>query len=208
MAFSVAVLNLGYLILISATLTRQVQWLRGMLIVGAVAFVAYGALTSNWTMLGWNSVIGVLHGRQLLHLMRARRAVVLSAEEDALRQVLCPELDRFDFYAWWSMGENRVVCDEELTVRDRQQNELFLVLDGVVDVLVDGGVVTRSTNELVGELSYLSRKPASATAMANGSVTIRAWRHTHLDALDQLNPSAAAGLQRLLSGAIAGKVVS
>ncbi len=87
-----------------------------MLVAGAIGFVAYGAINDITSMVVWNIIIGVLHGRQIIRFMLARRAVNLSAEDERFRRALFPRLDRFDFHSLWSMGIDDRYRDVRLTL--------------------------------------------------------------------------------------------
>ncbi len=205
---SVLILNLAYLALVSSTFFRRVLWLRAMLVAGAIGFVAYGAINGITSMVVWNIIIGVLHGRQLLRFVLARRAVELSEEDERLRVALFPRLDRFDFHSLWSMGIDDEFVDVRLTVAGQPSHAVYLILDGIVEVRAGEAVVAElGPGALVGEISFVADGVASADTFTIGRVRVREWDQTRLATLDQLNPTAARALQLYIGQDLAKKLL-
>ena len=207
MAPSTLIINLAYVALLSATFTRRILWLRLFLITGAVGFITFGALTQNWSMLGWNIVTGSLHGRQLMRYVMARRAVSLSADDERHRSDLFPELDRFDFSSLWSMGDTVTYDGESITRLAEVHGRIGVVLDGTVSVVRPGSEQVRlGPGALIGEMTFVGGGAATADVRAEGVVTMRQWEHERLATLDQLNPVAGRALHAFLERDLLAKI--
>lgn len=208
MEASTIILNLAYIGLVSATFTRTILWLRGMLVAAAIGFVAFGLLTDLTSMVVWNVITGSLHTAQIVRYVRGRRGVVLSDEDEQIRSTLFPSLDRFDFFTMWSMGEETDYRDgSQLTTVGEPLSALGLLLDGEVDVRRAGESLNRITaGSLVGEVSLASGGSATADTFAVGAVRMREWQRQVLTTLDQLNPNAARALRTCISRELAARV--
>jgi hypothetical protein len=202
------VLNLAYAVLVSSTMTRRILWLRGALVVAGVMFVVYGIMTDNWTMIFWNSVTSVLHSWQAVRYVQSRRQLTLSDADERVRQTYFADVDPFDFHSLWTMGETREYHEVPLTSEGEEQTKLMLVLDG--QALVDMGgrqVGLLHRGDLLGEMSFVSGSPATATVLASGAVVVREWDHDRLHTLDHLNPSAASALRKKIQENLAEKLL-
>lgn len=202
------VLNVAYLVLVSATFTRRILWLRGALVVSAALFVAFGLLTENWTMVFWNALAGLLHGRQAHRYIRSQRGLDLSPAEAAIRAAWFPDVDSFDFQTLWTMGETNDYHLTALASEGEAQTSLMLILEGsaVVDVGGDEVGIVKS-GDLVGEMSFISGAPANATVTCQDTVRVREWDQERLRALDHLNPSAASALRGRIQDNLAQKLI-
>lgn len=207
MAASTFVINIAYIALFSSTFTRRLVWLRAFLIVGSVAFITFGIMVENWSMVGWNIVTGSLHSRQLALYVLSRRRLSLTADDELVRKTLFPDLDAFDFSSLWSMGETVRYTDELMTTHGEEHGRIGVVLDGTVRVERPAEEhVELGNGALVGELTYVRGGGATADARAIGTVTLREWPHDRLATLDQLNPAAGRALHRFLERDMAAKV--
>jgi Cyclic nucleotide-binding domain len=207
MSLSTLVINVAYMSLLASTLTRSVPRLRVFLIAAAVCFVVFGLMVGNWSIVGWNTLIGLMNGRQLVGHLRARHQTALSASDDAFRRRWFAELDPFDFASLWSMGEDAESCDERMIRAGAANDTTALVIEGTVDVHRNGQVTRLGAGSLVGEISFVAGTPATADVDAVGSVRVRQWSHERLRTLDQLNPAASRAFHRFIERDLTRKVL-
>jgi CRP-like cAMP-binding protein len=206
MSGATILLNVAYTVLLSASFFRSLLRLRIVLIVGAIGFVAYGLVQSNATIALWNGLNASLHGVQLAKLMRARRSVELTPEEEELRHRYFPEMSPFDFFAWWSLGRPERI-EGTITEQGTDQVDLVLILSGKVSVDVDGrDVAVRGPGDFIGEASLFSGGQATATVRTIGPIEARVWEHRQIRTLDELNPGSARAVQACLSRSLVDKI--
>jgi CRP-like cAMP-binding protein len=204
---STLVINAAYIGIFSSTFMRTVTRLRICLFVSSLCFVAFGSIVSNWSMVGWNVVIGLMNAQQLIREAIARRRTVLSADEEAYRRRWFGELDSFDFASMWSMGEDVVLHDERMIDAGTTNTATSMVIEGTVDVHRPDQVVRLNAGSLVGEMSFVTGTPATASVDAVGTVRVRQWSHERLRTLEQLNPRASRAFHRLIEQDLARKVI-
>jgi CRP-like cAMP-binding protein len=193
------VLNVAYAVLVGSTFTRRILWLRIALVIAGAMFVLYGVISDNWTMIFWNSVTSVLHARQAIRYVESQRDVTLSPEDAAIHATWFADVEPFDFQTLWTMGETRQYREEALAREGCEQSRLMLILDGSAVVNANGrdiGVLEQG--DLVGEMSFISGAPATATVVPQDLVVVREWDQSRLHALDHLNPSAATALRKCI----------
>lgn len=169
-------LNAAYLIYAVSGLFRDMLRLRLTLLVATSLFIVYGIVSGVWSVFWWNLPVGSVHLWRVWLLLKQRRGVSLDAEAEAVRTLLYPDLERVAFNAMWHASQERIVHDEVLITKGRAVEDIFLILEGEVDVDVKPGLVVRLGRlRIVGEMSSLSGANASATVKANGFVRVRAW---------------------------------
>lgn len=207
MGLSTLVINVAYISLFASTFMRTLPRLRLFLVGAAVCLIVFGSMVGNWSMVGWNIVTGILNARQLVLHATRRRRTALSAEDEGFRHRWFPTMDALDFDSLWSMGENVRLEDETMIEFASENTTTSLIIDGEVEVRRGDESVRLGPGALVGEMSFVAGRLASADVMAIGTVRIRQWSHQRLATLDQLNPSAAKEFHRFLERDLTGKVL-
>ena len=200
------VLNAAYAVYTASALFKEMIWLRLTLLAATVLFIAYGFIAPNTSVLLWNLPVAVLHLYALWKLFSARRGVDLDDEAEALRTLLFPSLDRVSFDALWHCGEERVVTDGVLIRRDEPVPDLFLILDGTVEVVNPDIRVEMSHFRFVGEMSSLNDAAATATVFAPGQVRVRAWNKQRLAALSKSHPETNTAMLKAMGQEVARKL--
>ena len=85
---------------------------------------------------------------------------------------------------------------------------MMLILEGRASVDVGGSEVgLLQRGDLVGEMSFLSGAPATATVRPLGAVRVREWDQRTLRTLETLNPTAAAAMRKRIQDNLAHKLL-
>ena len=93
-----------------------------------------------------------------------------------------------------------VVVGKELTKQGEIGNEFVIVLDGEVDVVIDGEVVaTRGPGDYFGEIALLGERPRTATVVAKTAVAIEVIGRREFRALVADQPGIEAQLQTAMA---------
>lgn len=207
MELSTVIINVAYVSLFASTFTRTIPRLRMFLVAAAICFIIFGAIVGNWSMVAWNVLTGILNSRQLVVYLRRRRALVLTAEDETLRERLFGDLDAFDFASLWSMGEDVLVRDERIVEAGEDHTSTSMILGGNVEVRTNDTVVRLGPGALVGEMSFVSGERATADVHAIGLVRLRQWSDQRLHTLDALNPAASRAFHRFVENDLTAKVL-
>lgn len=207
MGLSTAVINVAYVTLFASTFTRSMPRLRASLVAASIAFIVFGTMEGNWSMVAWNAVTGVLNTRQLVLHARARTALVADESEERIRHRWFPDLDAREFLALWSMGRDVHHIDERLIEFGAENSHTWLILDGTVEVRRPGSVARLGAGSLVGEMTLVSDSRATAAVDAVGSVHLRRWSHAQLEALDRLNPQVGRAVHAYVERDLVSKVL-
>ena len=198
-------LNLAYVALLSSTFTRTVRVLRLLLIVASVCFITFGLVTGLASMVVWNIVIGGMHTYRVVRDIQAERSVSLTADERETRDLVLSGVSDFDFHVLWSMGREVVYADERIVAAGARPDTVGLILDGSVSIVGAGEDKTLGRGALIGEMSYVSGRPASVEVMATESVSLRIWDQRDLTSLARTHPPSARAFEGLITRDLARK---
>lgn len=200
-------LNAAYVFLLGSTFVRGLNWLRALLIGGALCFIAFGAVEGIRSMVVWNVAIGSLHLFRLARDLQQQHSVSLSEDEVQMRDEFLPAMGDFDFNLLWKLGGRAVYDHETIIEAGSAPSTVSLVLDGTALVERNGEVVRGlRRGALVGEMSFVSGNLANATVRADAPLTVHQWHQQDLASLSQVRPTCARGLERLISEDLVLKV--
>lgn len=199
--------NSGYFLQLIALLTKDILWLRAILIVAQSIVCAYAYRIGVMPIFFWNTAFVAINIFRLAGILNERRPVKLPpAEEDAYRLAFTA-MTRREFLYLWEMGHAQEHDGKQLIREGEKQKDLVLLLDGHVSVQKSGKKIARlGRGTFVAEMSFVTGEPASADVIADGVVRARAWSQEKLTALEQLNPSLLIKLQNILARDLSGKV--
>lgn len=206
---SFVAINVAYALYVVATLPRHIIPLRATLILASTAFVVYGLIDDNSSVIWWNAAFGVAQLVQLIRAVRARGRAELNATERAIHAKRFSSMTERDFLLFWSVGEQRAAPDEELMRQGEPNEQLALILEGSAAVIVDDiEVAQRGPQTLLGEISFLTGAPASATVQLSHDAVIRWWTHESVEALTRAEPTLGSALQNVFARELSRKVTS
>lgn len=192
---SFVAINIAYLFYLGATIPKRIVPLRLTLIVASVAFVIYGLIADNRSVIVWNLLFGIPQLYQLLRQLRLQARVELTAEEEAMRAARFSSMTPRDFLVFWSLGEERNADDRQLITQNERAEDLVMVVTGNASVSIDGQhVANRGPGNILGEAGFITGEPASATVVLSEDAVVRLWRHDKLDALNRAQPDVASAL--------------
>jgi len=187
------VLNLTYLMYVTAPLIRDELKLRIFLMVASVGFAIWATMIdSPWTFF-WNIVFIVLSAWNVARILRERRPLELGPDEERIRVRLFPEMTTRQFQSFWNMGEDYDTAGEELAERGKPLDHFWILRSGAVEVMTDGGIVQMEPMSTIGGMSYVmgGNEPATATVQA-GQASLRRWKKSDLRRLSETAPELNA----------------
>ena len=96
---------------------------------------------------------------------------------------------------WKKFKSGQKIIKQGLPVKD-----LVLIYNGTVDVAVNHKAVAQlKDGQFVGEMSFLTEKPATATCIAKHDTECLVWKQPEFKELLKRNPSLYYTIQSLLS---------
>ena len=188
-------INIAYFFYVAATIPKRIVPLRLTLIVASAAFIVYGIIDDNRSVIVWNLLFVFPQLYQLLRELRAQAKVKLTEEEEAIRVARFGSMSARDFLMFWSIGEERTANAGVLIAQDQQNEDLVMIITGWASISIDGEhVADRGPGNILGEASFVTGEPATASVEMSPDALIRIWSHEKLDALSRAQPDVAASL--------------
>ncbi len=160
------------------------------------------------TGIGWDLVFIAINLYQLYLLAKDRLSLRLPAEDRELLRSALPGMNDVQIARLLAAGEFRdIAAGTTLAVEQRELEELFFMCTGRASVSIAGAQVsTLERANFIGEVAFITGKPATATVKTETAVRAIAFRR---DKLNQLlaNEAEAAGLiYQLLGRELANKI--
>ena len=105
---------------------------------------------------------------------------------------------------WKTFKSGEVIIKQGTPVKD-----LHLIYNGTVNVTVDRVKVAElKDGQFVGEMSFLTEKPATATCTVKHDTELLVWKQAPFKDLLKRNPSLYFTIQSLLSAQVSDALVS
>jgi hypothetical protein len=202
---------LPYCVQALAFVVKRPLWLRIGLVVGFALELLYWIYIPHelqYIHIAGTSVLLLINLFQALILVRARQLDSWSDEERYLQSTAFRSLPNVIFKKLMEIAEWKTIGKGDTLIAEHQDVErLMLVYDGTATIHLDGKPITYlRDNSFIGEMSFLTGNPASATVKAATPMRLITWRKSELYDLMAKEPELKAGLQTLFSYDLAGKL--
>jgi hypothetical protein len=201
-------INLGYTLVAISFLVRDMVYLRTLAIIAGTMLALSATLAGNWPPVFWNSLFTAINVGRLAHMYLAERAVHLSDEETELYDTIFREMTRLEFLKLlragrWVSGLPGTV----LATQGQPLSDVTLISSGEAGVEVDGHHVAELRDgHWVGEMSFVTNQPASATVTLAKPTRYLTWPKDSLTALFRRNPTLKLVVTHVMSAELSRKL--
>jgi nitrogen fixation-related uncharacterized protein len=184
--------HLAYVLAVISMIMRSMPWLRLFAILsGMAAMVYFGMIRSDYVSTVWEFGYTAVAAFQLFLLWWENREGQFNDEQRAF--VHRALLDLKPVHAARLLKGSRVMTSEPGATLLRQgemPSQLFFILSGEVAVSVDGEIVGHcGQGDFLGEMSFLSARPANATVTSLGECRMLVFERDRLvSVLQKLEP--------------------
>ena len=202
------VIHLAYLITFVALAIRDVLFLRIVLSFANVLQVVYQyGFNDNPDIAVWNALFLIINIIQVVKLMKERAPVKIPDDIEDIYRTKFSDMTHREFLYFWSLGKQRDVEDCSIIKEGEYQKNLFLILSGNASVSRDDRVIaTLHRPEFVGEISFITREPASANVDADGRMYYIEWNQDELRRMKVKNSTFWTKLNQCLGEDLARKI--
>lgn len=202
-------IHVGAILYLICFLFRDQIALRIFAIAGDCAYLAYYFTVASsplWEAILWNIPNIGINIVMIGLILRDRRMTTLSDNEMSLYQNL-RGINPGQFRRLIKTGHWRRVSETTtLTHEGEALDQLHYVLHGEVEVDKGGRKIPIEPAAFIGELAYLSKKPATATVRVQPGAVVVSWTHAALSAITSKDEGLNAALALLLNKDLAEKV--
>jgi CRP-like cAMP-binding protein len=202
--------HFSYLLIAISYWLTDIFWLRVMAVIGLTLEIVYFASSGGDLRagIGWDIIFILINAYQLFRLIQQRRSLRLPEHDrDLLRNVL-KGLDDAQIARLLVAGE---FCDvargATLAEENRPLDRLFFICEGRVKVTIAGRQVSELTKgNFVGEVAFLTNRPATATVTADSDVRVLVFGRENLDTFFRNDADIAGLIYQLLGRELARKI--
>lgn len=203
--------DFAYVLIVGSYLVKDMLWLRSMAVLASVSMVTFNYFVPPfpmWVAIRWNTVMLTINIVQITLLVREKRAAVLTEEERELYETVFANLSLVEFKRLMRIAVRREIEGSTVIVREGEPVEALTLLElGTARVQKQGKeIAVLRAGGFIGEMSFITRKAASATVTSDGPVRVVQWPKAELGPMLVKNPSVRISLQALLGSDMAKKL--
>ena len=204
-----AVGHLNYILVILSVSMSSMRWLRIFAIAsGVVGVIYYGFLVSDEISASWEFIFATVNAVQLAIVLMAGRRKARDEDEELLVRTVMPTLDgnlraRMLKLADWQTRQPGEVLMEE----GEATPQLVFIARGAASIEKGGDIVgVCGPGDFLGEMSFLTGKPASATVRVSNEVRCCVYDAAVLRTLTKKNPAIRQALEFSFNRNLVGKL--
>src|SRR5262249_10045784 len=202
--------HLSYVLIAISYWLTDIFWLRLVAIVGLSFEILYFSFSGGdlRTGIGWDLVFIGINAYQLYRLVQDRLSLRLpEADRELLRSVMTG-LDDAQIARLLLAGEFCEIADGTTLAKEGEPLErLYFLCAGRVDVTIGSRAVSKlERGNFVGEVAFLTEKPATATVIADGAVRALVFDKDRLTRFFRNESDVAGLIYQLLGRELAHKM--
>tara|TARA_R100001463_G_scaffold2754_7_gene11467 strand:+ start:26990 stop:27643 length:654 start_codon:yes stop_codon:yes gene_type:complete len=205
--------HLAFGLIAFSFLVKDILWLRLMSVLASIFSVFYNyviPMEPMWIPIGWNIVFVLVNVYHIAIIFYEKRPVKMDNKNKELYETLFKDMTPVEYLKiskvakWTSFKDGTTIVKQGCMVED-----LILIYNGTVDVAVEGKKVAELRDgQFVGEMSFLTEKPATATCIVKHDTECLVWKQREFKDLLKRNPSLYFTIQSVLSGQVSDALVT
>ena len=205
--------HLAFGLIAFSFLVKDILYLRLLSILASVFSIFYNYFIPPEPMMiavFWNGVFIITNLYHIAVIIYEKRPVKMSPKEKELYETMFRGLSPVEFLKIIKVAEwKEFKSPLPIIQQGKLVNDLILIYNGAVDVLVnDKKVAELKDGQFVGEMSFLTEKPATATCKVTHTTECLVWPQKDFKDLLKRNPSLYFTIQSLLSEQVSNNLVS
>jgi len=205
--------HLAFGLIAFSFLVKDILYLRLVSVVASLFSVLYNfyiPAEPMWIAIGWNIIFILLNLYHVAVIIYEKRPVDMTDKEKELYETMFKGLTPVEFLKITKVAEwKKFNTPLPIITQGKPVKDLILIYNGTVDVLVnDNKVAELKDGQFVGEMSFLTEKPATATCRVEHNAECLVWNQKDFKDLLKRNPSLYFTIQSLLSEQVSNNLVT
>ena len=205
--------HLAFGLIAFSFLVKDILYLRILSILASLFSVLYNfyiPVEPMWLAINWNIIFVLVNIYHIAVIIYEKRPVKMSSKEQELHETMFRGLTPVEFLKITKIAKwKKYKTPLPIITQGKPVNDLILIYNGTVDVLVnDNKVAELKDGQFVGEMSFLTEKPATATCKVEHNAECLVWPQKDFKDLLKRNPSLYFTIQSLLSEQVSNNLVS
>lgn len=174
-----------------AYILRSMLWLRIFLVCAAITYIVSGIILGITSMIGWNSAYLLINLFHITVLLLDKVTINLPRETRGIYHRYFSTLSTREFKKLIMRNSFCTFQDQNIIGENEIPDRLYIVLRGQIEIVKEDRNIARlGAGDFIGEMSFLSKEPASASAYAQNFVQCAYWTHDDLESLKLKNVTA------------------
>jgi CRP-like cAMP-binding protein len=202
--------HLSYVLIAVSYWLTDMFWLRLVAVVGLTLEILYFILSGGdlRTGIGWDLIFIAINAYQIYRLMQDRLSLRLPEPDRELLRSVLSGLDDAQIARLLFAGEfSAIAKGTTLTTENQPLERLFFICAGDVRVSIAGREVSHlQKGNFVGEVAFLTEKPATATVIAEDEVRAIVFERDKLSKFFRNEAEVAGIIYQLLGRELANKI--
>jgi len=194
-------LNIWFVLNFIALAFREILWIRILLTLGYLLRFFYQFYFSHSMEASfWMIIFVSINLFQIVRILNERRKRYIEPKIVDLYKSIFKDFSSYEFLYFWKIGKLRSLEDGKILINEGDySNSINLILDGSVKISNENKEITLLTRgHFIGEISYLTKKPAIADAVSSGDVSFIEWNNKQLNELKKNNKIFWIKIQNIL----------
>jgi|TARA_R100000482_G_scaffold25147_1_gene7613 hypothetical protein len=205
--------HLAFGLIAFSFLVKDILYLRVLSILASLFSVLYNfyiPVEPMWLAINWNIIFVLVNIYHIAVIIYEKRPVKMSTKEKELHETMFRGLTPVEFLKITKIAQwKKYKTPLPIITQGKPVKDLILIYNGTVDVLVnDKKVAELKDGQFVGEMSFLTEKPATATCKVEHNAECLVWPQKDFKDLLKRNPSLYFTIQSLLSEQVSNNLVS
>ena len=205
--------HLAFGLIAFSFLVKDILYLRLLSILASVFSIFYNYFIPIEPMMiaiFWNGVFIITNLYHIAVIIYEKRPVKMSPKEKELYETMFRGLSPVEFLKITKIAQwKKYKTPLPIITQGKPVKDLILIYNGLVDILVnDNKVAELKDGQFVGEMSFLTEKPATATCKVAHTTECLVWPQKDFKDLLKRNPSLYFTIQSLLSEQVSNNLVS
>jgi CRP-like cAMP-binding protein len=202
--------HLSYILIAISYWLTDILWLRVVAVVGLSLEIVYFLLSGGdlRTGIGWDLIFILINLYQIVYLVRDRLSLRLPEEDRALLRRAFTGLNDAQIARLLNAGALRnLPAGTRLADENQPLEKLYFLCAGRVGVAIGGRDVSQlEEGNFVGEVAFLTERPATATVIAATECRVLAFDRDTLKRFFQNETEVAGLIYQLIGRELAHKI--
>ncbi|WP_187972906.1 cyclic nucleotide-binding domain-containing protein [Aquibium microcysteis] len=201
--------HINYILVILSVSMSSMRWLRIFAIAsGITGVIYYGFLVSDLISATWEFIFTTVNAIQLALVLLANRSRRVSDDEKLFIDTVLPSLEGNLRTRMLKLGRWETKAPGEVLIEEGQEApQLVFIARGAASVEKSDRLIgVCGPGDFLGEMSFLSGKPASATVRVANEIRCCVYDPAELRALLQRNPPIRQALELSFNRNLVGKL--
>ena len=205
--------HLAFGLIAFSFLVKDILWLRVVSILASLFSVLYNYIIPvepMWLAINWNIVFVIVNLYHIAVIIYEKRPIKMAPKDKELYETLFKDLSPVEYLKITKIANWKKFKEGDTLIRENHLvTDLILIYNGTVDVKVKGKKVAQlKDGQFVGEMSFLTEKPATATCIVKHDTECMIWNQEGFKDLLKRNPSLYFSIQSLLSAQVSDALVN